>query len=473
MLTGWGDVIAVVALVFTGYFVLWNGSQIALGLISGGSIGHYVRSRTHRNRALSNRVASPPLVSVIVPARNEALTIADSVRALLAIDYEPHEIVVVNDGSSAGTLDVLTEAVRLVPAPVAFDHPLASAPLRGIFRSMRAPALVVIDKQSAGSKADALNAGINVAAGALVLTIDADTVVDPDALRRAVLPFLEDTGTVAVGGNIAVANGSRLKDGRVIEVALPRSWLARFQIVEYMRSFLLSRVAFGSQNAITILSGAFGLFRREALVAVGGFDPAAIGEDMDLTIRLQRYHRKRKQPFRIVFDPFPLCSTQVPEDWASLRTQRLRWRRGLLQVLWRHRRMIGNPRYGLLGTVALPYTLVFEGIGPLIEIAGYIITTVAAIFGFLNWQHYRVLILASVLFGVAATLVAVFLSDLATGRYMRGRDLALLVVVAIVENCGYRQLNSWWSCVGTVRMLTRSGWGDIKRRVFEGEETPV
>ena len=135
--------------------------------------------------------------------------------------------------------------------------------------------------------------------------------------------------------------------------------------------------------------------------------------------------------------------------------------------------MIGNPRYGLLGTVALPYTLVFEGIGPLIEIAGYIITTVAAIFGFLNWQHYRVLILASVLFGVAATLVAVFLSDLATGRYMRGRDLALLVVVAIVENCGYRQLNSWWSCVGTVRMLTRSGWGDIKRRVFEGEETPV
>ncbi len=474
MLTSWTDAIVLFPVALAAYFVLWHVSQIVLGLVSGVSIQHYVRTRTRQNLALTGRVASPPLVSIIVPARNEAVTIVESVRALLALDYEPHEIVVVNDGSTDETLAVLRETFRLLAAPVAFEQPLTSAPVRGIYRSTSEPALVVIDKQSGGSKSDAINAGINAAAGVLVLTIDADTVIDPEALRRAVLPFLEDATTVAVGGNIAVANGCRMKDGRIIDVVLPRSWLARFQIVEYMRSFLLSRVAFGSQNAILILSGAFTLLRRDAVIAVNGYDRTAIGEDMDLTVRLQQYFRARRQPFRIVFDPFPLCATQVPEDYASLRSQRLRWRRGLLQVLWRHRRMVANPRYGLAGMLALPYTVVFEGLGPLIEITGYVTATAAVILGVLNWPHYRLVIAASVLFGVAATLVAVFLSDVATGRYMRGRDLALLFAAAIVENCGYRQINSWWSCVGTVRMLTGDrGWGDIKRRVFEGEKTPV
>jgi len=456
------------------YLAAWGVLQIVAGIFSAKFIWGYQKRRTRRDRALARQLGTLPFVSVIVPAYNEAFTIVDSVRSFLALDYGAREVVVVNDGSSDDTLRRLHEAFQLLPVPIAFEQRLQSELVRGMFRSVREPALVVIDKQNGGSKSDALNAGINAAAGELVLTIDADTVIEADALNRAVLPFLEDPETVAVGGNVGIVNGCRLEKGRIADVKLPDNWLARFQVVEYMRSFLLHRAARGSLNALSIISGAFGLFRRDAVITVGGFDRTAIGEDMDLTMRLQRHYRGHGRPFRIAFDPFPLCSTQVPEDRASLRAQRCRWRRGLLQVLWRHRVMIANPRFGLLGTSVLPYIVIFDGLGPLLEITGFVILTVAAVSGFLYWDHYFLLIAISVLFGVAVTLFAVLLSDIATGRYMSGRDLRLLVAAALLENLGYRQLNSWWGCVATAQVLSgQHGWGVIKRQVFEGEETTV
>jgi cellulose synthase/poly-beta-1,6-N-acetylglucosamine synthase-like glycosyltransferase len=427
------------------------------------------RRHSVRARALVANLASPPTISIVMPAFNECLTIIQSVRALLALDYQACEIVVVNDGSTDTTLAVLTETFHLVPAPVAFDQPLSSAPVQGIYRSTTETNLVVIDKVNGRCKADAANAGINAASGPLVLIIDADTILAPDALSRAVLPFLEDPTTVAVGANLGLTNGCRIKDGQISEVALPRNWLARFQIVEYMRSFLLFRLACAARNGVVIISGGFGLFRRDALIAVGGYDATAIGEDMDLTIRLQRHYRELRQPFVISFDPNPLAWTQAPEDWQSLKGQRCRWRRGLLQVLWRYRRLIGNPRYGIVGVGILPYTALVEGFGPLLETGGYIIVTIAALLGFLNWTSWAVLIAVSFLCGTAMTFVAVVLSDVATHRYMGGFDLILLVIAVLVENCGYRQMNSWWGCIGTYQTLTgKRGWGEMKRKAFEG-----
>jgi len=453
--------------IVTTYFVLWNVWQIAMGSAGARFVWRYQRRRNVRSRALVERLASPPLVSVVVPARNESLTIVESVRALLALEYEAREIVVVNDGSSDDTLAVMQQTFRLVPAPLAFEQPLKTAEVRGVYRSIDEPDLVVIDKVSAGCKADASNAGINAASGTLVLIIDADTMLEPDALSRGVLPFLEDPNTVAAGGYVAIANGSRVEGNRVIDAGMPRSWLARFQIVEYMRSFLLFRLACASQNAVTIVSGAFGLFRRDALIEVGGFSHNAIGEDMDLTLRLQRHFRAQRRPARIAFVPVPVCWTQAPEDLPSLRAQRCRWRRGLLQALWRYRGVIANPRYGAVGMVVLPFTTFFEGVGPLIEVVGYFVTTIAALIGLLNWSHYRVLLAVSVLFGASTTMLAVLLSDLTARRYLRGRDLALLCAAALLENVGYRQLNSWWGCVGTFQALTgKGGWGPMKRRAF-------
>ena len=460
-------ILAIFTVVVTTYFVAYNGSQFAMAGVAGRLLWRYQRRRNPRNLALVARLAAPPFVSIVVPAHNEAFTIVDSLRALLALEYEAREIVVVNDGSKDDTLAILTQAFELLEAPVAFEQPLKSAPLRGAYRSLVEPALVVIDKVNGGSKADAVNAGINAASGRLVLVIDADTMLEPDALTRAAMPFLEHPDTVAVGGYVAIANGCRIEHGRVTDVGMPRSWLARFQIVEYMRSFLLFRLACASRNGVALISGAFGLFLRDAVIEVGGYDGTAIGEDMDLTLRLQAYYRERKRPIRIAHVPLPVCWTQAPEDWPSLRAQRCRWRRGLLQALWRHRRMIGNPRYGIIGMGVLPYIAIFEGLGPLIELLGYVVTTLAYFLGLLNWQHYRVMLAASILFGAATTLLSVFLSDVSTRKYLRMRDLGLIVAFAMLENAGYRQLNSWWGCVGTVQAMTgKGGWGPMTRKAF-------
>jgi cellulose synthase/poly-beta-1,6-N-acetylglucosamine synthase-like glycosyltransferase len=455
----------------TGYFAVWAVTQLFMSGITAAFIWKHRRSHTLRARAVVDRITTP-LVSVIVPGHNEELTIVQSLRALLSMDYEPLEIVVVNDGSTDGTLDVLRQTFELIAAPVAYAQPLPSEAVRAAYRSATELSLIVVDKESGGSKSDAVNAGINAASGELVLVMDADTVLEPDAVTRAVLPFLDVPSTIAVGANVAIVNGSRVDGGRVTDVALPASWLARFQIVEYMRAFLLFRTTCAAANTLLILSGAFGLFRRDAVIAVGGYDPNAIGEDMDLTFRLQRHFRQRGEPFRIVFDPSPLCSTQAPEDFTSLRSQRYRWRRGLMQVLWRYRGMIGNPRYGLVGVGALPYLTIFEGAAPLLEFASYALATVALIAGIFDWRHYLGVLAVWTLFGTAVTMAAVLLNDVATKRYLRGRDLILLFVAALIENCGYRQLNTWWGVVGTVQALTgKGGWGTMKRRAFT-ETTP-
>jgi cellulose synthase/poly-beta-1,6-N-acetylglucosamine synthase-like glycosyltransferase len=455
-----------VVLAATGYFVVWNALQILMAVMATIYLRRQRLRQTQRARALASHLSSPPRISIVVPAFNEGLTIVNSVRALLALEYESEEVVVVNDGSSDDTLAVLQREFQLVVAPVAFAQPLPSAPVRAVYRSLVEPDLLVVDKVNGGSKADATNAGINVASGVGVLVIDADTVLEPDSLSRAILPFLEDPDVVAVGGNVAIINGCRVDAGRIAEVTLPRRWLARFQIVEYMRAFLLFRLASAQINAVVIISGAFGLFRRDALIEVGGYDLTAIGEDMDLTIRLHRHFRALKKPIRIAFDPHPLGWTQAPEDFASLRGQRYRWRRGLMQVMWRHRRML-SPRYGTVGLM-LAYVFTFEGLAPLLELGIYIAAVVAVALGVREWQYLAVLLGVPLLLSISVTLMAVLLSDIATRRYLGGSDLVTLVAAAILESVGYHQMNSWWSCVGTFQAMTgKGGWGVMKRRAFD------
>ena len=450
------------------YFVVYNCAQMLFAGISASWLIRHQRRRRRRARALVHHLADPPGISLVVAAYNEELTIVESLRALLALDYPKREVVVVNDGSSDGTLALLQKTFRLVRAPLAYVEHIPTAAVRGVYRSLDEPDLVVIDKENGRGKADASNAGINAASMPGVMALDADTILEPDALSRAVLPFLEDPSTIAVGAAVGIVNGSRVEGGRVIETRMPRSWLARFQIVEYLRAYLLFRLAMAPANAVPLLSGAFGLVRRDALLEVGGYDRASIGEDMDLTLRLHRLYRERRQPYRIAFEPDPLCWTQAPEDLRSLRSQRTRWRRGFLQVLAANVRMMGNPRYGAVGLFTLPYLAFFDGLGPLLELAGLVVSTTAVLTGVLNWHSYGVLLAASLLLSAASTFFAVLLNDLAFRHYHRGRDLALLFLATLAENVGYRQLNAWWGCVGTWQMWSGGGgaWGSIQRKTL-------
>lgn len=458
--------VAVFELAILAYFLALNTFYLLFCVVA------YVRLRQHRRRWTARDLeavmqsSATPAISIVAPAHNEETTLADSVRSLLLVNYPQFEVIVVSDGSTDETVAAAVREFELVRAPVSHAQPIRTQPVRGIYQSLAHPELVVIDKEN-GGKADAINAGVNAARYPLVCVIDADSLLEEHSLTRAVLPFIEDPDTIAAGGIVRIANGCRVERGRVTEVRLPRSRLAMFQTVEYLRAFLAGRVAQSAVNALLIISGAFGLFRRDTLVDAGGFRTDTIGEDMELVTRLHRLYRERGQRYRIVFQPEPTCWTEVPESLRTLALQRNRWQRGTLQVLGYHRRMLFNPRYGVIGMLAMPFAVVFEAAGPIIELTGYVVTALALAFGVLDWQFAELFFLAAVVYGALLSVAAVALEELSFRRYPKVTDLLRLVAYGVLENFGYRQLATWWRIVGVVDYFRgQQGWGAMKRKGF-------
>jgi cellulose synthase/poly-beta-1,6-N-acetylglucosamine synthase-like glycosyltransferase len=456
---------------FLAYFLTLNSLYLLFTVVAFFELRRHRRRWTARDLDVVVRSPATPAISLIVPAHNEEATIGQSLRALLLLNYPAYEVVVVNDGSADGTLQAAVNAFDLVRAEVPHERVLPSQPVRGVYRSINHPDLLVIDKAN-GGKADAINAGINAAKHPLVCVIDADSLLEEHALTRAVLPFLEDPTTVAAGGIIRIANGCRVEDGRVVDVGLPSSRLACFQVTEYLRAFLAGRVAQSTMHALLIISGAFGIFRRDALLAIGGFSTDTVGEDMEVIVRLHRHFRERKQTYRIVFRPDPVCWTEVPEQVGILARQRNRWQRGTLQTLYRHRRMLFNPEYGAVGMLAVPYFLIFEALSPAFEVVGYVVTAAALAFGWLDWRFAQLLFLAAVVYGALISVAAVILEEVSFRRYPRLLDLLRLSMYGIVENFGYRQITLWWRIRGSIDFFRgRSEWGSMTRRGFAARES--
>ena len=448
------------------YFLALNTLYLVFCVVALVSLARHRLRWTSRELDAVIRSPATPGISLIVPAYNEEATIGESVRALLLLNYPAFEVVVVNDGATDRTMAVLAERYGMQPAPAAYAQPVATQPVKAYYRSLQHPDLVAIDKANCG-KADAINAGINAARYPLVCVIDADSLLEEHALTRAVLPFLEDPDTLASGGIVRIVNGCGVEAGRVTRVGLPGNPLAAFQVVEYLRAFLAGRVTLSSMNALLIISGAFGLFKRHAVVEAGGFRVDTVGEDMEIVTRLHRIYRERKQRYRIVFQPDPVCWTEAPESRKILGSQRNRWQRGTMQVLWYHRRMLANPRYGAIGLLAMPYYLIFEALGPIIEFFGFAVTIVATAFGLLDVRFAILLFLAAIAYGAVISVGAVLLEEVSFRRYPRARDLLILALIGIAENFGYRQLTTWWRLKGVRDFFKRTqGWGTMTRKGF-------
>jgi cellulose synthase/poly-beta-1,6-N-acetylglucosamine synthase-like glycosyltransferase len=450
------------------YFVVYSVCLLIFTLVAWKRLAAHRRARPYS--ALDETYASPftPPVSIILPAFNEEAGIVPSVQSLLDLRYPRHEVIVVSDGSTDETLERLREAFELVPVRQALRTRIATAPIRAAFVSRTQPNLCVLDKEN-GGKSDALNAGVNAAAHAHVCAIDADAVVDNDALLRIVTPFVDDPDLVAAaGGIVRVANGSVIEGGRLVDFRLPRSHIARFQIMEYFRAFLVGRIAFDSINGVLIISGAFGLFKRELLEAIGGYARDTVGEDAELVVRLHAYLRETGEDYRIRFIPDPVCWTEAPADVTTLGRQRRRWQRGLGETLWRHRRLIANPRAGALGIATLPFFLLFELLGAVIEVLGIPVVIVAYALGVLSVEFFVAFLAVSVLLAVNISIAALLLEEYAVRRYERGRDIARLVLYALVENLGYRQLIAYFRCRGIIDLIRRRhDWGEMQRRGLE------
>jgi cellulose synthase/poly-beta-1,6-N-acetylglucosamine synthase-like glycosyltransferase len=409
-----------------------------------------------------------PGISIIAPAYNEEANIVESVRSLLSLHYPAMEVIVVNDGSKDQTASRMIEAFDLQPVHRAYAMLTAHKPIRGIYRSARFKNLLFIDKEN-GGKSDALNAGINLARHPLFCSIDADSILDADALLRAARPFVDSPNRViAAGGTIRVANGCRVYKGTILEEHVSRKALPLFQTLEYFRAFLIARLAFSRMKSVTIISGAFGLFSRKAVLQIGGYSHGTVGEDMELVVRLNRFFCERRTAYAVRYIPDPVCWTEVPETLKVLRRQRTRWQRGLCETLARHRVMVGRPRYGRTGTIAMPLFVIFDVVGPILDLIGLVLIPILAAAGVLSLTFFLAYFSVVCLFGIFLSILALILAEKSRFRSNRLRDMVYLLLGAIIENFGYRQLNNLWRIEGLFQFLQKKqGWGEMTRTGFK------
>jgi cellulose synthase/poly-beta-1,6-N-acetylglucosamine synthase-like glycosyltransferase len=406
-------------------------------------------------------------VSIVAPAYNEEATIVASIRSLLALRYPEFEVVVVNDGSKDNTVEVMKKAFELYPIHSIFQKQITTKEVRCIYKSRIEPRLIFVDKEN-GGKADALNCGVNIARFPLFCAIDADTLILPNALLKVAIPFMEDpVRTVASGGTIRIANGCTIRSGDIERIGFPKNPLAAFQVIEYLRAFLFGRIGWNLFGGTLIISGAFGLFSRHAAIEVGGYAHDTVGEDMELVVRMHRYLREKKRPYRIVFVWDAACYTEVPEDVSVLGRQRDRWQRGLIDVISRHRRMTLNFRYGVIGLMAYPFFAIFEMLGPIIEISGIIFVVFSYVLGLTDVTFMLLFLNVAVLFGIMLSVAAILLEELSFSAYPRWWDIFRMCIFALFENFGYRHLTLVWRIKGFYSYFRGSKqWGAMVRKGF-------
>ncbi len=448
---------------FLGYFIVLNSIYLGLAFVALFGLRRYMRGISVAERVYSH-LQMP--ISLVVPAYNEAATIATSIRALLQLRYQHFEVIIVNDGSKDDTLAVIEREFRLQPFPEAYRVQIKTKPVRGVYRSLTHPNLRVIDKENGGGKADATNAGINAARYPIFYCGDADSVLDPHSMEHVVRPFLEDPRTVACGGTVRIINGCKVHGGVLEKVGLPRNPLALVQVVEYLRAFLGGRLGWSAINGMLIVSGAFGVFHRDTVVAAGGFRADVIGEDMEMTVRLHRKLSERSVRYRVAFIPDPVCWTDAPEDMATLAKQRKRWHRGLAESLWENRKLCFAKNSGSAGWVAFPFFVVFELLSPVIEVGGFLVMGLAFALGMMTGTSFLAFVAAAFALGVMLSTTALLLEELSFHTYPKARHVLALFVVAILENFGYRQVMSVWKLQALYGWLTgqRILWGDMKRK---------
>ncbi|HEU4750332.1 MAG TPA: glycosyltransferase [Acidimicrobiia bacterium] len=445
------------------YFVAMQLYLLGLALLSAYALHRdRVIERFGRVEDMLGSDLSPP-VSIIVPAFNEAVGIVESIRSMAMVSYPRFEIIVVNDGSKDDTLQKTIDHFHMLAVPMPFRANIATAQIRQVYHTKTPVSITLVDKVN-GGRADAINAGINVARYPYVLLTDADVLVDGMAIVKAMRHVAEDrTRTVAVGGNVRPLNGCSVRHGHLVEAKLPETWLERMQVLEYVRSFVAARPAWSLTNSLCLISGAFGIYLRQTLVDVGGLTSGHMGEDLDLTMRIHRHYRRIKRPYRVVYAPSAVAWTEVPLSRQVLRRQRIRWHRGLMTAMSDFKSSLFNPRHGTVGMIAWPAMFLFEFLAPIVEFLGYLVVPLALIVGGIAWSQAVLLVMIAFLAGALSSLAALFLDE-RYGYFNEPLEAITLLTLIFVENMGLRQQTVWWRIRALFGAQSTWEWGDMQRR---------
>lgn len=462
---------------FIGYSFVLSLIYLLLLLLSGAGVRLQNRMRVLHSRRLLFRDGLLPGVAVLAPAFNEAASIVESVRSLLDLYYPDYRLIVINDGSKDETLENLQRAFKLYRVDLRPRGSLQTAPVRGVYRSNRHDRLLVIDKEN-GGKADSLNTGINFSEDEYFCGIDADSLLEREALLENASLLLDyDRPVRAVGGNVLPVNGSLVRNGRIVKKRIPSRGLPRLQTVEYLRAFMASRIGWAHVNGLMIISGAFGFFHRRMIEQQGGYLTGrerhhldTVGEDMELVVRSVVSSEDEAKPIQVAYCAAANCWTEVPHELHGLGRQRDRWQRGLIEILSFHRRVLFNPRYGKTGMVALPWFFLFEMCGAVLELAGYLFFAAGLLGGVVGTSMTLLLLIGTLLLGTTITTLSQMIAE-SVQRIFPVSALLRMQLTAVLENIGYRQLNTWWRVVALWHSLRgRTQWGQPARQGFSAEK---
>ncbi|HEY0771266.1 MAG TPA: glycosyltransferase [Sphingobacteriaceae bacterium] len=461
--------------IFT-YALIVMVSYVILAFLSVIEMKAYLRKNSYVDYRQILVSPNAPSVSILAPAYNEEATIVENVRSLLSLHYSNFEVIIINDGSKDKSLQTLIEYYELELVNFALNEQIKTKPLRGIYKSKNKAysKLTVVDKEN-GGKADALNIGINVSSKDLILCIDVDCIVEQDAILRMVKPFMDEgKRVIATGGVVRIANSCEVRDGRLIKVHMPENLVARFQVLEYIRAFLMGRMAWSRLNGLLLISGAMGIFDKDIVIKAGGYNHNTVGEDMELIVRMRRYMHENDMRYKVVYVPDPLCWTESPSDLNILSRQRNRWTRGTMETLWMHRELFFNPRYGILGLLSYPYWFFFEWLAPILEFLGLFIFITLALMGNINWEFSMILIGMVYFFGITLSTMGILLEEISYQQYTSGRDLSRLLLIALIEPVVYHPLTVYWAIRGNIDMITgKKSWGTMTRAGFTPKVKPA
>lgn len=409
-------------------------------------------------------------VSLLIPAFQEEAVILESVKNALSLNYPEYEVVVINDGSKDETLALLVAEYQLKLTSQTVKKSVTCGDIIGVYRSENVPNLVVVDKVNGGSKADAINAGINASTYPVIVITDADSLLEHHALIQIVMPFMRDSAVVAVGGNVKIAGNCEVKDGRLIRMNLPKSILARFQVLEYSRTFFSTRLGFERIGALPLISGAFGAFKKDVVIKVGGYKVNSMGEDMDLTFRIHEYMRNNKCKYKIKFLIDTVCWTQPPVTLHDLRSQRRRWEVGFVKILWDHKNMLFRLKYGLFGMFVIPFYAFFEFAGPILEFLGYFVIIISVITGFIYVKMFLLFIFVVMTLGTILSLISIILEDHTEKRYQSFKDIFTICLYSVIDSFGYHQLTTLFKIEGLVKYRKLNKWQVLKRTAMKEVE---
>jgi len=450
---------------FAGSLMLW---YLAIALISIREIMLYKRKNSFID--LKKLLSSPytPPISIVAPAYNEGSTIINSVHSLLSLQYPRFEVIIINDGSTDNTLRRMIKEFSLVKVDYAYNERIITQPVRGFYKSNN-PAyskLLIIDKENGKSKADASNAGVNAASFPYFLCTDVDCVIDNQALLLLVKPFLdEEKRVIANGALIRISNGCEVEQGFMVNVKAPKNFLTSVQEIEYLRSFLLGRMAWSKMNGLIIVSGGIGLFDREIAIAAGGYDPKSFGEDMEITVRMRKHMHTIGQKYIVKYIPESLCWTEVPPNLDIFLKQRVRWAKGLLQTLFKHKDMWFRYKYGRMGLVSFPYWIVYEWLAPIIELVGLISYTYLIITGLINFEYSLLLLGFVYFFSVMITTISILWEEYNNQVYKSKKEVFKLLTIIFLEPFFFHPLVVYASIKGNISFLfgTKHQWGNMGR----------